>query len=60
MTDGPNHPCQVERSLDVTAYVRQYLVRCRCHSDAWRTWRPGDAPIVCDVSGVPLTTEDGI
>lgn len=55
----PTHPCQVERRDDVAAFVTQYLVRCRCHSDAWTTWRPGDKPVVCATSGVQLTPDEG-
>jgi len=45
------HACQLERQRDVTAYSEQYLIRCRCHADSWQTWRPGDAPYACPVTG---------
>lgn len=42
------HECQIERQKDVFAYREQYLIRCRCHQNAWVTWRPGEPEFVCD------------
>lgn len=45
------HSCIFEQQKDVFAHSGLlYLVRCRCHSDAWYTWRVGDEPFVCKIS----------
>jgi hypothetical protein len=49
------HECITQKDRDVFAYVEQYNVRCRCHMDSWRLWRPGDVIVQCPVSGVDLT-----
>lgn len=49
------HECIIRVDLDQFAYTDQYLVQCRCHMDSYRTWRPGDRPIVCPVSSTDLT-----
>lgn len=52
------HECIVRVDRDGFAYTEQYLVQCRCHMDSYKTWRLGDTPIACPVSGDSLT--DGI
>jgi hypothetical protein len=49
------HECIVQKQHDLFAHVDQFTVRCRCHMDTWRTWRPGDPVFTCPVSGVDLT-----
>ena len=49
------HACIVQTDRDAFAYVTQYLLRCRCHMDSWRTWRPGDPAVRCPESGADLT-----
>jgi len=51
------HECITEKDLDVFAYTEQYLVRCRCHMNMWKTWRPGEAPVFCP-DGTDLTKGD--
>jgi hypothetical protein len=34
-----------------TARGEQYLIRCQCHIETWQTWRPGDPPYRCPVTG---------
>jgi hypothetical protein len=50
------HECIVQGERDAFAYVEQYLVRCRCHMDSWKTWRPGDEPPTCP-EGTALVVE---
>ena len=50
------HECIIRSERDVFAYAEQWLVGCRCHmGSTYKTWRPGDAPITCPVSGDDLT-----
>jgi hypothetical protein len=46
------HACQMEAQRDVMAFREQYLVRCRCHSDSWNVWQPGDEPKSCSAGTV--------
>lgn len=54
------HPCQLQRITDplVEIMTAQFLVRCRCHQEVWSTWREGDAPYLCPVTGASLAPAD--
>jgi hypothetical protein len=52
-----SHECIIQFERDAFSYVEQYLVRCRCHMDSWRTWRPGDEVTKCP-EGTPLKVEE--
>lgn len=41
------HECLIEKRLDYCAYREQYMIRCRCHEDAFHIWQPGDPEYVC-------------
>ena len=50
------HECIVQSERDAFAYVEQYNVRCRCHMDSWKLWRPGEPYLTCP-EGTELKVE---
>lgn len=41
------HECVIEKRKDEFSVKEQYLIRCRCHMEAFLTWQPGDPEFVC-------------
>lgn len=52
------HECQIEKKPYLNyANVEMYLIRCRCHEDAFTTWKSGDAEYVCPSERTDLSEE---
>lgn len=54
------HECIIAFEQVPDAAPGFFVVACHCHEDWARTWKLGDAPLTCPVSGDSLTDKIGV